>query len=270
MAPGEEGISSGDDGAAATAVEKGRVPHKRDQGNGGDDDDDEEAGGMTTSNTSTTRTDNDYVKGGRGSTTRRSSKDDDVDDAGPRRDEASSNDDGDDEEQQPSKKLEGAALVQACYSWMMTDILMYIIVLNLGAELVDMIKVESFGFSILMSIVLKVVLEIVTCLEHVFKHYFCVHCAGRSYSRFGRYFWKFIGAATMWLLLVATKFVVVLIDEEIFQTVVKLGNYWAVLILCVVLTVMQKLARWAYHYLGRDHAWYKYLRCFRCCAAAYR
>lgn len=119
------------------------------------------------------------------------------------------------------------------------DVLTYILVLNLAAELVDNIKMEHFSISIFVAVVLKLIMNAIQYLEHEIQHFFCV--------RLER---KIMGAFFMWLVVFSSKFLFLWLDDVIFGENVELGYIWEILILSAVLIITEKLNRILFYKLG--------------------
>lgn len=129
---------------------------------------------------------------------------------------------------------------QKVLAWFLVDILIYIVILNLGAELVKNIVINSFGISICMALFLKVFLTLMTWFEHKLHDIFC------ESPRFG-VTQKVVGALVIYFVLIAAKFVILWIDEVVFQDWVHLGHLWEVMVLALVMLVSQRLLRIIYH-----------------------
>jgi hypothetical protein len=129
---------------------------------------------------------------------------------------------------------------QRYFGWFLADVLMYIVVLNLAAELVDNIRVERFSISIFVAVVLKIILDLIQMLEHRLQHLFCVQLER-----------KVLGAFLMWLVVFSSKFLFLWMDDAIFSEQVELGYIWEIMVLSVVLIVVEKLLRFAYHQVGK-------------------
>jgi len=125
-------------------------------------------------------------------------------------------------------------------AWFMSDVLIYVTVLNLAAEWVESIKVTSYGFSILAALILKLFLDVIVLIEHWFQQKLCVERK--------RYV---IGAISMWAVVFGSKFIILWIDDVIFGTFVELGGFIQILVLAVVLMILEKLSRLVYRMLGK-------------------
>jgi hypothetical protein len=129
---------------------------------------------------------------------------------------------------------------QEHYAWFMSDILLYVCILNLSSELVRNIHIERFSISLFVAVVLKLVLGAIQAVEHHIQHIVC-----DVWNR------KFIGAFCMWLVVFSSKFLILWIDDVIFRSQVELGYFWEILILSLVLVLSSILSRWLFGQLGR-------------------
>ena len=132
-------------------------------------------------------------------------------------------------------------LAQAQYGFFMSDCLLYLVVLNMAAEFVETVVVQSFSISILMAITLKIFLEIGFAIEHWIKHLCCV--------KLNR---KILGSILMWAVIFASKFVILWIDDAIFGRWVELGKFVNVIILCLVMVAVQRISRFLFFQLGKE------------------
>jgi hypothetical protein len=128
---------------------------------------------------------------------------------------------------------------QRAAAWFLTDVLVFIVVLNLSAELVDQIVIDRFSISIFVALVLKVVLDVIHAAEHAIKHFFCVQRRR-----------KILGAFFMWSILFVSKFLILWIDDVIFGSHVELGSIWVIVILSAVLMVAALAVRLVFRQLG--------------------
>lgn len=106
------------------------------------------------------------------------------------------------------------------------DVFVYVVVLNLAAEYLPLVITETFTMSLLTSVLLKAVLEVVVAIKDRIK----VRMKA-STTAFG----KVTSALLLWLTLVASKFVVLELVAFFFGESVKLGGFWSVTALILVL-----------------------------------
>jgi hypothetical protein len=133
---------------------------------------------------------------------------------------------------------------QKVYGWFITDILIYIVILNLAAELVKTIVINSFGISICCALFLKIFLDFACWIEKKMHHFFCTS------PRFGLS-QKIMGAITIYTFLLLAKFFILWVDETIFKEWVQLGHLWEIVVLALVMVLMQRISRGIFHQLSR-------------------
>ena len=121
-------------------------------------------------------------------------------------------------------------------SWA-SDVLVYTVVLNLFVEYSEAVIIDSFTISLFTAAVLKVLLDILTTVEHRVSHFF------------GQYA-KWLGYASMWVVLFLSKFVILEVIDIIFGEHVELGKFLDVVFLVITLMVVRELVERAYKALG--------------------
>jgi hypothetical protein len=126
------------------------------------------------------------------------------------------------------------------FSWT-KDVLIYVVVLNLFVEYVDKIVIDSFTISILTAILLKALLEIILGLEHRVAHFF----EGRSGTLA-----KFLRIMAAWLILFASKFVILEVVDLVFGEHVELGKFVQVLSLVIALMISREVVQRIYIAMG--------------------
>ena len=108
------------------------------------------------------------------------------------------------------------------------DVFVYVVVLNLAAEYLPLVITETFTLSLLTAILLKVVLEVVVAVKDRVKRRFK---AAKSLP--GK-----VGAGLLlWAVLIGSKFVVLELVALLFADQVKLGGFFAVTGLILILLV---------------------------------
>ena len=128
------------------------------------------------------------------------------------------------------------------FSWT-KDVLIYIVVLNLFVEYVDAIVIDSFTISILTAIVLKALLDVILGLEHRVAHFFEQRDSPVS---------KVLRVLSVWLILFASKFVILEVIDIIFGEHVELGSFVTVLSLVLVMMITREVVQRIYESLGRS------------------
>ncbi len=109
----------------------------------------------------------------------------------------------------------------------LVDVFIYVVVLNLFVEFFPGAISESFATSLLTAIMLKIVLEGVLLL----KTRLLASRAGESTAAR-----RMISTVTLVLLLPASKFVLLWLEDLFFGDAVNLGGFWSVTLLVVALT----------------------------------
>ena len=127
-------------------------------------------------------------------------------------------------------------------SWT-SDVLVYIVVLNLFVEFVDAIVIDSFWISILTAILLKGLLDIIVRLEHRVGDYF---------DKKGGSFFKIIGIATKFLILFTSKLIILEVVDIVFGEHVDLGHFIDVLLLILAMMATKAIMRKLYLSLGES------------------
>jgi hypothetical protein len=106
------------------------------------------------------------------------------------------------------------------------DVFVYVVVLNLAAEYLPLVITETFTLSLLTAVLLKVVLEVVVVMKDHVKERFKA-----AKTLVGRV----LAALLLWAVLVGSKFVVLELVALAFAGQVKLGGFFSVTGLIVVL-----------------------------------
>jgi len=129
---------------------------------------------------------------------------------------------------------------QRYISWT-TDVLVYIVVLNLFVEFVDAIVIDSFWISILTAVLLKALLDVVIGLEHRVGAYF---------DKLGGSFFKFIGIASRLLILFTSKLIILEIVNIVFGDHVELGHFIDIIALIIAMMATKAIMVKLYQSLG--------------------
>jgi len=129
-------------------------------------------------------------------------------------------------------------------SWM-TDILVYVVVLNLFVEFFPTVIAESFTLTILTAVLLKGMLVAIGGLEHRVSEYF-----GRREGAV----WKVVRILSVWAILFASKFVIIEVVGFVFGGYVQLGHFVEVIALVVALLVAGQSVKAVYRRLGKGDA----------------
>ena len=127
----------------------------------------------------------------------------------------------------------------------MTDVLIYIIVLNLFVEYWDAIVIDSFTISILTAVLLKAMLDVIAGVEH--------RVAGFFRAREGAIY-TVLGAISVFSILFLSKLLILEIVDLVFGDHVELGHFVEVIVLIVSMIVARKLVGVIYRSLGDPQA----------------
>lgn len=109
----------------------------------------------------------------------------------------------------------------------LVDVFVYVVVLNLFVEFFPGVISESFATSLLTAVLLKVVLEGVLAIK---KRLLKSRAGASTATR------RVISTVTLVLLLPASKFVLLWLEDLFFGDAVNLGGFWSVTLLVVALT----------------------------------
>jgi len=129
-------------------------------------------------------------------------------------------------------------------SWS-TDVLIYIVVLNLFVEFADAIVIESFWISILTAVLLVALLDIVGGIEHSVATFF-----GQREGTMVR----ILGYATAFLILFTSKFIILEVVNFVFGDQVELGHFLDVLVLIIAMIAARSIVGRIYDALGTTDA----------------
>jgi hypothetical protein len=116
----------------------------------------------------------------------------------------------------------------------LVDVFVYVVVLNLAIEYVPSVISETFTISLLTAVLLKLVLELVV----VVKGRVLGRVRGGS-TRTG----KVVGAVSLWLVAVGSKFLVLELVDLVFRGSVELGGFIQVTLLILTLLACRGLVR---------------------------
>jgi hypothetical protein len=126
-------------------------------------------------------------------------------------------------------------------SWM-TDVLVYVVVLNLFVEFADAVIIDSFTISILTAVLLKGLLDVIIGLEH--------RVAGFFRARSG-VIYRVVRPVTTFAILFLSKFVILEAVDLVFGDHVDLGHLLDVILLVIALMAARMGVGAIYGALGR-------------------
>ena len=135
----------------------------------------------------------------------------------------------------------GVTRGQVVFASWMTDVLVYIVVLNLFIEYVPTVITESFTISIFTAVVLKLLIDAIAGLEHRVRGWFS--------EREGP-IWRGLGVIAVFSILFISKFVVLEIISIIFGDRASLGGFIEVALLVVTMILARRGVTWVYRRLG--------------------
>lgn len=143
----------------------------------------------------------------------------------------------------PDEREAGQSMTQAQYRFAvaLTEILVFIVVLNLFVEYVDTVVIESFSISVVTAVLLWLMLNAVQGLEHRVAGYFRKK-KGAVY-RLLRYL-------SVWAILFVSKFVILEGVALVTGGRAALGYFIEVAALVVALMAARALLWWVYRRLG--------------------
>jgi hypothetical protein len=144
------------------------------------------------------------------------------------------------------EEAHGALMMSPAQRWFVswtTDVLIYVVILNLFEEFSDAIVIESFWISLLTAVVLKVLLDIVLWVEHQVSHF---------WDRFEGTMGSWFGFIATMVVLFAGKFFILYGVEAIFGEEVHLGHLASVTVLVMGLLLGETVMHWIYRSLGPD------------------
>ena len=125
-------------------------------------------------------------------------------------------------------------------SWV-TDVLVYIVVLNLFVEFSDAVVIDSFWISILTAVLLKAMLDVIIGFEHRVAAFFDAH-EGTTWKA-----GKFLSA---WVILFVSKFLILEAVDIVFGDEVELGKLLDIILLVLALMLARGLFARVYRELG--------------------
>lgn len=125
-------------------------------------------------------------------------------------------------------------------SWV-SDVLIYIVVLNLFVEYLPSVIIESFTISILTAVLLKILLDLVMGIEHN-VHSFFEQKEGAVYQA--------MGTVSLLAILFLGKLFIIEAVNFVFGDHVELGHFIEVVALVLALMITQRLVHGLYLRLG--------------------
>lgn len=115
------------------------------------------------------------------------------------------------------------------------DIAIYLMVLNLAVALFPSVISEGFWLTVLTAVLLKAVLELVVLGKNTVK---------RRVRAASSVFGKTVNALLLFAVMAGSKFLVIELTALLFGDAVKLGSFWSVTALILVLMLTRYGIRW--------------------------
>jgi hypothetical protein len=134
---------------------------------------------------------------------------------------------------------------QRRFGSVMTDVLIYVVVINLFVEYSDSVVIDSFTISIFTAVVLKILLDLILALEHKVSAYF---------ERQNRPISKVLQISSVWAILFLSKFVILEVVDIVFGEHVELGGFLMVIALVLAMMIAREAFARIYAALGTEDA----------------
>jgi hypothetical protein len=130
---------------------------------------------------------------------------------------------------------------QRRFASVMTDVLVYTVVLNLFVEHAESVIIDSFSISILTAAVLKVILDLILAFEHRVSAFF---------GKFEGTWARVVGFVAVWAILFGSKFVILEVIDIVFGDHVELGGFLMVIAIVLAMMITRELVNRIYRALG--------------------
>lgn len=125
----------------------------------------------------------------------------------------------------------------------LTEILVYIVVLNLFVEYVHTVVIDSFTVSILTAVLLWSMLRVIVGIEHRVARYFRQKKA---------VFYRVLRYVCVWAILFVSKFVILEVVAFVFAGRAALGHFFEIVAIVVALMASEALLGWIFRRLGEE------------------
>ena len=125
----------------------------------------------------------------------------------------------------------------------MTDVLVYVVVLNLFVEFAESVIIDSFVISIFTAVVLKILLDLIVASEHA---------VGAFFARMEHPAAKLLRLSAMWVILFLSKFVILEVVDIVFGEHVELGGFLMIVGLVLALMATREIFARIYRALGSE------------------
>jgi hypothetical protein len=125
----------------------------------------------------------------------------------------------------------------------LTEILVYIVVLNLFVEYVHTVVIDSFTVSILTAVLLWLMVRATVRIERRVARYFRQKEA---------VFYRVLRYVCVWAILFVSKFVILEVVAFVFAGRAALGHFFEIVAIVLALIAAEALLRWILRRLGAD------------------
>jgi len=127
------------------------------------------------------------------------------------------------------------------FSSALTEILVYVVVLNLFVEYVHTVIIDSFTVSILTALLLWLMLGSIVGIEHRVAGYFRQKKAA---------LYRVLRYASAWAILFVSKFVILEVVAFVSAGRAALGHFFEIVVIVLALMAAEFLLGWVYRRLG--------------------
>ena len=131
---------------------------------------------------------------------------------------------------------------QALFSEWAAFLLADVVVLNLLVEFVPSVVIDSFFISILTAVFLRLLLEVAIQLEHRVAAYIRARDSKTL---------RIVGPLAMFLILFASKLVILELVDIVFGSHVDLGGFLEIIAIAIALMAVEHALQWVFAWLGR-------------------
>ena len=142
--------------------------------------------------------------------------------------------------EKPTAEL-NIARAQYRFASALTEILVYIVVLNLFVEYVHAVIIDSFTVSILTAVLLWLMLRATVRIERRVARYF---------RQKKGVFYRALRYACVWAILFVSKFVILEVVAFVFAGRAALGHFFEIVAIVLALIASEALLRWIFRRLG--------------------
>lgn len=130
---------------------------------------------------------------------------------------------------------------QRRFASFMTDVLIYVVVLNLFVEYVDSIIIDSFTISVFTAVLLKLMLDLILAFEHQVSDFF---------KKWDHSLSNVLRILSVWLILFSSKFLILEVVDIVFGDHVELGGFLSIIFLVIAMMVAREVFARIYEALG--------------------